>query len=162
MSLANADSPRSVHNSPLDLIRAAAAFLVFFCHLRGHFFVAWGDLDPASRTGANFALFTLGRLGRESVMVFFVLSGYLVGGKSLQTLFAGKFQISGYLASRIARFYAVVPAALIVTFICDFFSSSNPAIQQPRLEHILVQSGHASGDYGSVLRFQCATMELGL
>ncbi len=143
--------PKSGHNPALDLVRATAAFLVFFCHLRGHFFVAWGDLDPSCRTTLNFCLFTLGRLGRESVMIFFALSGYLVGGKSLQAMLSGKLNASDYACSRLSRFYAIVPAALILTLICDYFRLGNFSLADARTFwcNLGMLQGIASPSFGS-------------
>src|SRR5215813_3058612 len=74
------------HDAYLDALRGIAALTVFLTHVRGSFFVKWSDLDAASQGPLNYALFVLTRLGRESVIIFFVLSGYLVGGQALLAL----------------------------------------------------------------------------
>ena len=64
----------------LDAIRFIAAFMVLFSHSRNDFFLAYGDLPVEDKGLGTFIFYTLGRLGHEAVIVFFVLSGFLVGG----------------------------------------------------------------------------------
>jgi peptidoglycan/LPS O-acetylase OafA/YrhL len=56
-------------------------------------------------------------LGHEAVMVFFVLSGFLVGGSVLKASF--KFSWRTYLVARMSRLYVVLIPALLVVFVCD-------------------------------------------
>lgn len=65
----------------LDLIRYIAALLVVVGHFRAEFFVNYDDL-AASQKGATMSiLYVMTSLGHVSVIIFFVLSGYLVGGR---------------------------------------------------------------------------------
>ena len=103
----------------LDLIRGLAAAVVVLTHLRGFFFAKWSDLEPASQTPVNFGLFFVTRLGREAVIVFFVLSGYLVGGNALRKLFQGRLEARSYWAHRLSRLYTVLIPALLITALAD-------------------------------------------
>jgi peptidoglycan/LPS O-acetylase OafA/YrhL len=107
------------HNLYLDWLRAAAALLVLVTHVRGGFYVKWSDLDPASQTHLNYALFFITRLGREAVVIFFVLSGYLVGGQALGDFREGTYSIKNYLIARIARLHTVIVPALVLTALID-------------------------------------------
>jgi peptidoglycan/LPS O-acetylase OafA/YrhL len=111
------DSPR--HDVYLDWMRGVAALLVFFAHVRNGFFVPWSALDTASQTPLNELLFFVTRLGREAVIVFFVLSGYLVGGQAFGELRAGRYSMRRYLIARIARLQTVLLPALVLTSLCD-------------------------------------------
>ena len=64
----------------LDAIRFLAAFMVVFCHSRNDFFLPYGELPVEQKTLGTMLFYSLGRLGHEAVIVFFVLSGFLVGG----------------------------------------------------------------------------------
>lgn len=92
-----------VHYPWLDFLRFFAAFLVLLSHSRNDFFVRY-DLLPINQQGWGAILFyTLGRLGYEAVIIFFVISGFLVGGKGLQRIFDGTFSIKDYSIDRLVR-----------------------------------------------------------
>ena len=72
---------QKIHFLWLDATRFIAAFMVLFSHSRNDFFLPYGEL-PTDDKGIFTAIFyALGRLGHEAVIVFFVLSGFLVGGE---------------------------------------------------------------------------------
>ena len=54
-------------------------------------------------------------LEHEGVVIFFILSGFLVGGHILNGMARGSFNLVGYLSARFARIYIVYVPALIVT-----------------------------------------------
>jgi len=97
----------------LDLMRGLAALAVLFSHLRGDAFVEYGSL-PASQHGiAAASVFAATRIGGEGVLVFFVLSGFLVGGQVLARLHDGRFQLYDYATDRATRiFIPLIPACL--------------------------------------------------
>jgi len=53
-------------------------------------------------------------------MLFFVLSGYLVGGSALRSIRDGRFSWSHYLSRRLTRLYVVLLPALILGGLLDF------------------------------------------
>jgi peptidoglycan/LPS O-acetylase OafA/YrhL len=110
----------------LDLMRGLAALAVMLSHLRGDSFVEYGAL-PASQHGMLTALFFAAtRLGHEAVMVFFVLSGFLVGGQVLARLRQGRFELYDYALDRVTRiFIPLIPACLLTAAIETFL------LQQP-------------------------------
>ena len=97
----------------LDLLRGLAAFEVFLGHVRGSSFVEYGALPPHQRTLLVAVIFGITRVGHEAVMVFFVLSGYLVFGKVLTRSIQGQFSLTQYIVERTTRILLpLVPACL--------------------------------------------------
>ena len=64
--------------------------------------------------------FALSRLGHEAVVVFFVLSGYLVGGRSLQRAIEGRFDVPAYWLDRVTRVYVPLIPVLGLTALVVF------------------------------------------
>lgn len=94
----------------LDLLRILAAFAVFVSHL------SWRKL-----TGGF--LWQLQSLGHPAVVVFFVLSGFVI-----QYVASTKeATIESYTVARFARLYSVVLPALALIFACDTFGMSHNA-----------------------------------
>ena len=95
--------------------------MVLFSHSRNDFFLTWGDLPSEQQGVLPFIFYTLGRLGHEAVVVFFVLSGFLVGGRGLERIADHSFQVKSYAIDRFARIYPPLIAAIILYFItCQF------------------------------------------
>lgn len=94
----------------LDLVRGCAALLVVMGHLRSLLFNSW------SSEGNILAYFfyTITSFGHQAVMVFFVLSGFFVGGSFIKDNDFFKYSLK-----RLSRFYVVVFPALILTWIVD-------------------------------------------
>lgn len=65
------------------------------------------------------AFYFIHGFGEQSVIIFFVLSGYLVGGEVMRGLREGTFRWRVYLIRRLARLYAVYLAALLLGAIWD-------------------------------------------
>ncbi|MBK6873775.1 MAG: acyltransferase [Kineosporiaceae bacterium] len=99
----------------LDIVRLLAALLVAVGHLRA---LAIPDMDPSWGFFAKLAYATT-TLGHAAVMVFFVLSGYLVGGKVIDDTIQGTFSWTVYLISRYVRLAIVLVPAVVMTVILD-------------------------------------------
>ena len=160
--MTSAHSTAKPHDVYLDWLRGLAAVSVFVTHVRGGFFVKWSDLDPSSHGLINYLLFLLTRLGRESVIIFFVLSGYLVGGQALAALRSGRFSIAQYLVARASRLYTVVIPALICTAALDFaaggWDSTRNGAQTGLLNLLFLQEIFAT-TYGSNAPFWSLSYE---
>jgi peptidoglycan/LPS O-acetylase OafA/YrhL len=89
------------------------AMLVLANHLRASMFVPFSELDI--KVGHFFYILT--SLGHQAVIVFFVISGYLVGGGILGKY--NKFDFKEYMISRGVRLYVVLIPALALTLILD-------------------------------------------
>lgn len=109
----------------LDWGRFLAAFVVAITHTRNLVWLEWGGLEPASRHVGTFVLFAVGRMGREAVIFFFVLSGYFVGGACLRACLTARFDPRRYAVERITRIYPPYLGAIVLTLIVE--AVLNPA-----------------------------------
>lgn len=124
-SKANSSQPSqmyySVGSQPhlqwLDSLRFLAAIIVVASHVRGQVFVDFGSLEDASRNLVTGIFFATTRLGHEAVIVFFVLSGYFVGGKAFELLREGRFNAKAYIIDRITRLWVPLFPVLIISCI---------------------------------------------
>lgn len=92
----------------LNAMRAVAAILVVVYHLRTLLFAE----------GAGF-LYAVTGLGPAAVLVFFVLSGYWVGGSVLSSFRRGTFTWSRYVSARLGRLWIVLIPAVALTAVLD-------------------------------------------
>lgn len=88
----------------LDLVRFLAALLVFVHHL-------------AYERITGKALGQLGAFGEDGVMIFFVLSGYVIAYVSAEKEGTPR----EYVTSRFARLYSVVVPTLVLTVVFDYW-----------------------------------------
>ncbi len=88
----------------LDIVRFTAALTVFLGHAAGKLWTG-GFLWP------------LGAYGDTCVVVFFVLSGFVIGyvSDTKETIW------QEYAVNRVARLWSVVLPALVLTFVIDYF-----------------------------------------
>lgn len=93
----------SATSTYLDLVRFLAALLVFVHHL-AYDRLTGGSLGP------------LGMFGEDAVMIFFVLSGYVIAYVAAEKEQAPR----EYFTSRFARLYSVVVPTLILTVLFDY------------------------------------------
>lgn len=101
----------------LDLLRFLAAFMVLFSHTRNDYFVAYNYLPADQQGPLSFLFYAFGRLGHEAVMVFFVLSGFLVGGRGIERIAKGSFQKRSYVIDRFVRIMLPLVASVLLYFI---------------------------------------------
>ena len=95
-----------------------AAWLVVAEHARSLIFADYGELQSPGILAKGFYFLT--GFGHEAVMVFFVISGYLVGGKVWSLYREGRFGWRRYLADRASRLYAVLFVALLLGAAMDW------------------------------------------
>ena len=105
---------RLVH---LDCLRGLAALLVVVEHLRAFLFVPFTQVVSPGVITKAFYLVT--GLGHQAVMIFFVLSGFLVGGSVITALQKGKWSRRTYLLRRMSRLWVVLIPALLLTLFWD-------------------------------------------
>lgn len=98
----------------LDYIRGLAALFVVLGHTRGAYFESFHNLLPAYQTLITKTFYAFTRIGHQCVIVFFVLSGFLVGGLSLKNFLEGNLSLKDYFSKRITRIYIVVIPTLII------------------------------------------------
>ena len=95
----------------LDLLRFVAAVLVMLNHLRVEQFAPFSEVHAGS-TVLKTVFFCATRIGLESVLMFFVLSGFLVGGMSVERAMNGRFMPGKYFIDRFSRIYTPLAPAL--------------------------------------------------
>jgi len=99
------NKPTSIY---LDLIRFFAAATVFIVHANYDRF-----------TGGLSVLWRMANLGNDAVMVFFVLSGFVIAYVADQK----EKTVKQYFISRFARLYSVAVPALVLTVVLDYIGS---------------------------------------
>jgi peptidoglycan/LPS O-acetylase OafA/YrhL len=115
----------------LDLMRGIAALTVLVAHLRGNSFVEYGALPVGQHTMLAALFFFVTRVAYEAVIVFFVLSGFLVGGQVLTRLRDGRFGEYDYIVDRTTRILIpLIPACLFTAAVDIFFYRQPPPIGQ--------------------------------
>jgi len=75
--------------------------------------------DVSNKSVAARVFYAATGIGHLAVMVFFVLSGYLVGGRLLARYCSGNASIPRYLLDRFTRLYIVLIPALLITALFD-------------------------------------------
>lgn len=86
-------------------------------HLRAFLFEPFAQLKAPGIIVKGFYLVT--GLGHQAVMIFFVLSGYLVGGSVIAAMQSGKWSWREYLLRRMSRLWLVLIPALFLTLFWD-------------------------------------------
>ena len=84
-------------------------------HLRAAMFVDYSQIHTSSIFQKLF--YALTSLGHEAVMIFFVLSGYLVGGSLLNQ--KNRFDFFIYGINRLTRLWIVLVPAMLLTIVID-------------------------------------------
>ena len=105
----------------LDFLRGLAALLVLASHLRAYTFKSFGELEHTDALTSAFYFIT--GLGHQAVIVFFALSGFLVGGKAFENIVSGRFEWSRYILRRLTRLWIVIIPALFLTLMFDSLGS---------------------------------------
>jgi peptidoglycan/LPS O-acetylase OafA/YrhL len=91
----------------LDWLRFLSAFIVMIGHIR---LLLFPSLD-------SYIL----RIGNEAVIMFFVLSGYLVGGKAIERLRNDTFDLKNYIIDRGTRILVPLVPALGLTLLITLY-----------------------------------------
>jgi peptidoglycan/LPS O-acetylase OafA/YrhL len=138
----------SVH---MDAIRALAAFVVFAGHARMLFFgnhARQGEsLVEAVTTTPSAATVNAMGMGHHAVIVFFVLSGFLVGNSAWKAIRSGQWSWRRYLTQRATRLWIVLVPALMIGGYLDrigitFLSHSNSIYTGPSGQGMVAQHLH--------------------
>lgn len=105
-------------SATLNISRWLAAFLVVASHTRHLVLVDLNDVT--NKTLFCKVLYFATGLGHESVVIFFVVSGFLVGGVTLDRWREEGPKVTSFVLSRVSRIYTVLVPALIVGLGLDF------------------------------------------
>ncbi len=101
----------------LDAVRGAAALAVVAYHIRYKFFVDYSEAFTGSFATQLFYVIT--SFGHDAVMVFFVLSGYLITGTVTKDVAVKQWSWRKYLVNRLTRLYVVLIPGLLLTVVWD-------------------------------------------
>ncbi len=102
------------HFQYLDFFRGIAAILVLLGHARAFIFIPYGNYNDTGLL-IRFFYFVTG-FGHQSVVVFFVLSGFLI---TFSTFRDKSIPYLRFMALRLARLWIVLVPALCLTFLFD-------------------------------------------
>ena len=106
------------HIQGLDVIRGLAALLVVLGHSR-ELFLGDRALPLQGSSLLERSLLAPSSFAVESVAVFFVLSGYLVGGQLIRAVRSREFGWRRYIANRVSRLSTVLVPGLVITLLLD-------------------------------------------
>ncbi|MCC5662976.1 acyltransferase [Nostoc sp. CHAB 5784] len=102
----------SIH---LDLLRGLASLLVFLGHMRLLLFIEYSEISNPSFLIKRLNSLTV--LGHQSVMIFFVLSGFFISSSVIRRIQQKQWSWVNYLVERLTRLYIVlIPALLLSSF----------------------------------------------
>jgi len=105
----------------LNLLRWVSALVVLLSHLRSIMFIDLPNVTTPLNILWKLFYFITG-FGHQAVIVFFILSGYLVGASILKRAIKNTLSVKEYLMiDRGVRIYLVVIPALIITYILDSY-----------------------------------------
>ena len=116
-----ATNPPVIHKSDnalsywLDFFRWTAALSVVLAHTANRFLVKITNVSPAHRSVAFYAFAFLAGFAHQAVMIFFVLSGYLVGGGLRREVQSKRsIDVAKYLVKRLTRLGVVLYPAFVL------------------------------------------------
>jgi peptidoglycan/LPS O-acetylase OafA/YrhL len=101
----------------LNMVRGLAAIAVLLYHVRYRLFVDYADV-PAGTPFAS-AWYAMTAFGHDAVIVFFVLSGLLIGAPVAEAVRRHRFDWRAYTTNRLVRLYLVVIPGLLLTLFWD-------------------------------------------
>lgn len=101
----------------LNMLRGVAAFVVLLGHWRAVFFVNWPQVHHKNIAMELFYGST--KFGHQAVIVFFVLSGFLIGRTVLKDVATGRWSTLRYAFHRLIRLQLVLLPALLLCWFWD-------------------------------------------
>ena len=116
-------------NPGLDLLRFAAAAALAILYIRAATVGAYGLRSAEDKLPVAATFYFVTRLGGEAVIIFFVLSGYLIGGRNFTKIAQGKFdalEYGIYWAVRIGL--PLIPALVFTACINSFLGGEIQAL----------------------------------
>ncbi|WP_248927132.1 acyltransferase family protein [Paenibacillus hamazuiensis] len=106
-----------------DALRWISAFYVLIFHLRPVLFKGFSNLE--NQTLFIKIIYTITSLGFEFVLLFFVLSGFLISSSVIRSIQEGTWSWKTYLTNRLTRLWIVLIPALILTNLWAQFQLTN-------------------------------------
>jgi peptidoglycan/LPS O-acetylase OafA/YrhL len=101
----------------LDALRGLAALCVLLDHWRSLLFVEYPQVSSHRLLVAP--IYVLSSVGHQSVVIFFVLSGYLISGSVYRMMASGSWSWRQYLTHRLVRLWIVLFPGLVLGLAWD-------------------------------------------
>lgn len=132
----------------LDPIRALAALLVLFVHARSIMFDYYINLEPPSQNIFTQIFYFICSQGNISVVTFFILSGFLVGGINLERLVQKTITPKSFILNRIFRIGVPLTGAIALIILVDLLIDNPISIILILGQYLGLQ--FLVGDFGGV------------
>lgn len=101
----------------LDWLRFLAAFMVVLGHTRFQHFAFYDQMQIPGKGAWSQVLFLIPRFANEAVTMFFVLSGFLVGGRCIERVLQKRFDPRGYAIDRVTRIWLPLVPTVLITWL---------------------------------------------
>lgn len=112
----------------LDLLRFLSAFIVVVAHCRVNFFAIFSQLDTEYQTFSTKIFYLLTSFSDDAVFVFFLLSGFLVGGGVLNSIFhREQIDWRRFVISRFVRILIPLFASLLLCVLVYYLEGKTPS-----------------------------------
>jgi peptidoglycan/LPS O-acetylase OafA/YrhL len=137
-----------------------AAFIVLLSHIGGILLIPMKEMPHQEKNWVQLFYSFLAGFAHESVIVFFVISGYFVGGSLLKDFTNNKLDVVLYYVKRLTRLWVVLIPALLLSFgFNKIFYKISPIVYDTRhdnflnahtfISNIFFLQNVISGSYGS-------------
>ena len=103
----------------VDAARGLAALAVRFTHVEASTLVTLADIPAEHRGALAYLSWFFYGFAHQAVVVFFVLSGFLIGGAVIAQAERGRRFFRRYFVDRTIRIYVVLVPALALTIVLD-------------------------------------------
>jgi peptidoglycan/LPS O-acetylase OafA/YrhL len=103
----------------LDVLRALAAFLVLVSHWRALLFIDFPEIASHKLRALLAVPYVLSGAGHQAVIIFFVLSGFLIGSSVWRKTGQQRWDWRDYLLHRLTRLWLVLIPALVLCAMWD-------------------------------------------
>lgn len=110
----------------VGFITLLSCVFVLMCHGRGYFLPEYGALPDAEKNIISFLFYTATRGGEAAVTFFFLLSGFLVGGKGIERILSKTFDWKSYTIDRGARILPPLFCSITFCAIASIYLGSKP------------------------------------
>lgn len=120
----NSPDSESLHSVVISLVRGLAAIEVAAAHLRADMYPGLRTVNDPSLWFNGFAF--IAGFAHQSVLVFFVISGWLVGGSLLDKL-QDRFAFRNYAIDRLTRLWMVLIPTFFLTLMFALATGANDA-----------------------------------
>lgn len=110
------------HYYYFDFARVIAAILVLLVHARVEILTPYSMLPVESKTLLTKMFFAICSLGTDGVIVFFILSGFLVGGRNLEKIIHGQGSAKHFAVNRLCRIFPPLLLALLFSTVQKYIT----------------------------------------